>query len=156
MSTRRRYAACTLVLGVAMAAAACSTGSDTDVAASSSTPPSSTAPEVITASQAPAVPPFIDRVQVVTLPSGTSVQVYPTASGRAAQGAGDNAVAWAEVLADDPGADTPGMRAQFDCHWTFARIVAPDKPSWNLEPWRPVVSAQQMIDDRCNPGGAEE
>ncbi|MCX6469324.1 MAG: DUF2599 domain-containing protein [Corynebacteriales bacterium] len=154
MSTRRRHAAYGLVLGAAMVASACSTDSGTD--ATVSTPPPTTTPEVITASQAPAEPPFIERVQVVTLPSGTSVQVYPTASGRAAQGAGDNATAWAEVLADDPGADTPGMRAQFDCHWTFARIVAPDKPSWNLEPWRPVVSAQQMIDDRCNPGGAEE
>ncbi|MGU3291892.1 DUF2599 domain-containing protein [Williamsia sp. M5A3_1d] len=154
MSTRRRHAACVLVLGIAMVAAACATDSDTDVAAPVSS--SSAVPEVITAAQPPPAPPFIDRVQVVQLPSGTSVQVYPTASGRAAQGVGDNAVAWAEVLADDPGADTPGMRAQFDCHWTFARIVAPDKPSWNLEPWRPVVSARQMIDDRCNPGGAEE
>jgi hypothetical protein len=47
------------------------------------------------------------------------------------------------------------MRAQFDCHWRFARIVEPDKPSWNLEPWRPVVTESEMVDARCNPGGPE-
>jgi hypothetical protein len=48
------------------------------------------------------------------------------------------------------------MRDQYACHWRFARIVDPDKTSWNLEPWRPVVSESEMIGSRCNPGGAEE
>ena len=55
-----------------------------------------------------------------------------------------------------PDAGTPGMRAQFDCHWTYARLVAPDKHSWNLEPWRPVVGAQAMTRAGCNPGGGDE
>ena len=37
----------------------------------------------------------------------------------------------------------------------FARIAEPDKPSWNLEPWRPVVTESEMVDSRCNPGGPE-
>ena len=53
------------------------------------------------------------------------------------------------------GADTPGMRAQFACHWGLARLLVPDKPSWNLEPWRPVVSSGEMLADGCHPGGAE-
>lgn len=116
---------------------------------------SSGPPAVVTSSVPPAVPPFIDRVVWVETPSGRSLQVYPTSSGRRAQGDGDAAEAWREVLADDPTANTPGMQAQFDCHWTFARLVEPDKPSWNLEPWRPVVDQQQMIAARCNPGGPE-
>lgn len=33
------------------------------------------------------------------------------------------------------------------CHADFAR----NKPQWNLEPWRPVVSWSKMISKRCNP-----
>jgi Protein of unknown function (DUF2599) len=60
------------------------------------------------------------------------------------------------VLALSPRADTPGMREQFVCHWELAEYGQPGKPSWNLEPWRPVVSDSQMIESGCNPGGAEE
>ena len=64
--------------------------------------------------------------------------------------------AWAEVLVLSPDADTAGMRAQFICHWRFAELAQPGKPSWNLEPWRPVVDDAEMVASRCNPGGPEE
>jgi hypothetical protein len=89
--------------------------------------------------------------------------VYPTPSARVAarqpgttsvSGAADEA--WTEVLTLAPDADTPGMRAQFLCHWQFAEIVQPGKISWNLEPWRPVVDDAQMAASGCNPGGPEE
>jgi ABC-type transport system substrate-binding protein len=102
-----------------------------------------------------AVPPFIARVQWVRGSGGRSLHIVPTASGRVAQGAAADDEAWAEVLRLAPDADQPGMRAQFDCHWTYARLVQPDKPSWNIEPWRPVVTAAEMVDARCNPGGPE-
>ena len=102
-----------------------------------------------------AAPPFIARVQWVRGSGGRSLHIVPTASGRSAQGAADDDEAWSEVVRLAPDADQPGMRAQFDCHWTFARLVQPDKPSWNIEPWRPVVSESQMVDARCNPGGPE-
>lgn len=102
-----------------------------------------------------APPPYIAKVVWVSLPSGRSLQVYPTSSGRVATSDGAERVAWREVLRKAPDAGTPGMRAQFDCHWAFARLAEPNKPSWNLEPWRPVVSAQRMYDTRCNPGGPE-
>lgn len=102
-----------------------------------------------------ASPPYIARVVWVSLPSGRSLQIYPTASGRIALAAGAEAQAWREVLRKAPDAASRGMRAQFDCHWAFARLAAPHKPSWNLEPWRPVVSAQQMYDTGCNPGGPD-
>lgn len=100
-------------------------------------------------------PPYISRVVWVTVPSGRSLQIYPTANGRVATGNGAGAEAWREVLRKAPDAASAGMRAQFDCHWAFARLAEPNKPSWNLEPWRPVVSGQQMYDARCNPGGPE-
>lgn len=64
--------------------------------------------------------------------------------------------AWAEVLALSPEADTAGMRAQFICHWQYAEIRQPGKPSWNLEPWRPVVDDSEMLASGCNPGSPEE
>lgn len=47
------------------------------------------------------------------------------------------------------------MWEQFDCHWTWARILEPDKATWNVEPWRPVADETQMLADGCNPGGPE-
>lgn len=100
--------------------------------------------------------PYVDRVDWVTLPTGPSLQVRPTRAGRAVTGWGVPDAAWREVLALDPAAATPGMRAQFDCHWVFARLVEPNKPSWNLEPDRPAAGPLEMIATRCNPGFAEE
>ncbi|MBW0012131.1 MAG: DUF2599 domain-containing protein [Mycobacterium sp.] len=108
-------------------------------------------------------PPFIDHTEWTQWRGLASLRVFPTPSGRMAAGEPVTAdatgladAAWAEVLALSPDADTPGMRAQFICHWQFAELVQPGKPSWNLEPWRPVVDDAEMVASRCNPGGAEE
>src|SRR6478672_1717934 len=106
-------------------------GSNTATSPAPSTPTSSPTPT--------AAPPFIARVQWVRGSGGRSLHIVPTASGRSAQGAADDDEAWSEVVRLAPDAAQPGMRAQFDCHWTYARLVHPDKPSWNIEPWRPVV-----------------
>ena len=106
-------------------------------------------------------PPFIDHTEWTQLGGGLpSLRVSPTPSGRVAASepgtvaSGDEA--WAEVLALSPDADTPGMRAQFICHWQFAELAQPGKASWNLEPWRPVVDDAEMVASGCNPGGPEE
>ncbi len=101
-------------------------------------------------------PPYIERAEWAQTQVGPSLQIYPTRAGRRTSGDGAADAAWREVLMLRPDADSPGMRAQFDCHWTFARIVDPEKTSWNLEPGRPVVSEEEMIASRCNPGFAEE
>lgn len=109
---------------------------------------------------APYSPPFVDHTEWAYWGGSSSLRVYPTASGRAASRqpgsteASDEA--WSEVLARSPDADTPGMRAQFVCHWQFAELAQPGKTSWNLEPWRPVVDDATMVASRCNPGGSEE
>jgi uncharacterized protein DUF2599 len=105
-------------------------------------------------------PPFIDHTEWTHWRGLASLRVFPTPSGRMAARqpglAADADEAWAEVLALSPDSDTPGMRAQFICHWQFAELVEPGKASWNLEPWRPVVGDAEMLASGCNPGGPEE
>jgi hypothetical protein len=105
-------------------------------------------------------PPFVDHTEWAQWGGRPSLRVFPTPSGRmAARQPGTAALgdeAWAEVLAHSPDADTPGMRAQFNCHWQFAELAQPGKSSWNLEPWRPVVDDAEMFASGCNPGGPEE
>lgn len=105
--------------------------------------------------------PYIDHVGWARAGSLASLRVYPSMAGRAVAGQLDKSPvqseqAWREVLASAPEADTPGMRAQFVCHWHFAELAQPGKTSWNLEAWRPFVDDDAMVAARCNPGGAEE
>ncbi|MEV6769562.1 DUF2599 domain-containing protein [Nocardia sp. NPDC051030] len=99
--------------------------------------------------------PLIDNTEWVDAIDGRRLMVFPTQAGRqdTFPTAGDRA--WQEVLTLAPDADTPGMRDQFLCHWDWARIVAPNKTSWNLEPWRPDVGYQATVNALCNPGGPE-
>jgi hypothetical protein len=103
-------------------------------------------------------PPFVDHTQWARWNQLSSLRVYPTESGRAASrrlgsSSPEADEAWAEVLAQAPQADTPGMHDQFRCHWDFAETAEPGKVSWNLEPWRPVVDDATMVSSGCNPGG---
>ncbi|BBX24170.1 hypothetical protein MTER_35810 [Mycolicibacter terrae] len=103
---------------------------------------------------------FVDRIEWTSYGDLSSLRVYPTPAGRAAaarlDAAADGEQAWREVLAHAPGADTPGMRDQFLCHWNYAEFARPGKTSWNLEPWRPVVDGVTMLESGCNPGAPEE
>lgn len=124
-------------------------------------PPAVAAPDPDGGAANPSVPspPFIDHTQWAQWQGRGSLRVFPTPAGRAASRTPDAALgdeAWAEVLALSPDADSPGMRAQFVCHWQFAELGRPGKVSWNLEPWRPVVDDTEMVASGCNPGGPEE
>ena len=109
---------------------------------------------------ASSAPPYVDHTEWVHWGRASSLRVYPTPSGRvAARTTGATAAsdeAWTEVVSRSLDADTPGMHAQFACHWQFAEFVQPGKTSWNLEPWRPVVDDAEMVAAGCNPGGQEE
>ncbi|MCV7170905.1 DUF2599 domain-containing protein [Mycobacterium manitobense] len=100
-------------------------------------------------------PPYVDHVEWAKWGDLSSLRVYPTPSGRQAASAPAD-VAWAEVLALSPDAAIPGMREQFICHWQFAEMAEPGKVSWNLEPWRPEVTGEEMMAAGCNPGGTLE
>ncbi|MBE9924495.1 DUF2599 domain-containing protein [Cellulosimicrobium cellulans] len=77
---------------------------------------------------------------------GRSLAVDPTAWARGAGQAGQELV-WAQVVAAEPEADTPTMHDQLLCH----AVGAPDKATWNLEPWRPDVGLLATMSARCNP-----
>lgn len=77
---------------------------------------------------------------------GRSLAVVPATWARAGSLAAEELV-WARLTAQEPEADVPTMRDQLACHV----IGAPDKASWNLEPWRPDVGLIGMIGALCNP-----
>lgn len=88
----------------------------------------------------------VDSVSWFQREGGESLAVVPSAWGRAG-GLTVAAYGWGDVLAQDAGADVPGMEKQFACH----AMGAPGKDSWNLEPWRPDVSLAEFVIARCNP-----
>lgn len=156
----RRVVGAVIVGITALILSACSSSDETaSDSTSSSAPVPVTSPVTLTSSTGPnevLPPPYIASATWADTAVGPSLQIAPTTNGRRVQSPTAGTEAWREVLALDPGADTPGMKAQFDCHWTFARLVEPNKPTWNLEPNRPVVTPEEMIASRCNPGMPEE
>ncbi|WP_324193871.1 DUF2599 domain-containing protein [Nocardia blacklockiae] len=156
------------VLAAALAAAGCGSGDENPDPAPvpATTPALTTAPAPAAPSAPPtaAGPPTVDPYAGSALiegsewsedPDGRRLRVYPSAAGRADTFPAALDRAWAEVVAAVPDADSPGMYDQFKCHWEWARLVAPDKPSWNLEPWRPALGYQGTVSARCNPGGPD-
>jgi Protein of unknown function (DUF2599) len=77
---------------------------------------------------------------------GRSLAVTPTPWARTAGQAGEVGV-WTELVAAVPEADTAVMRDQLTCH----AFGAPDKETWNLEPWRPDVGLFGVLAAACNP-----
>ena len=77
---------------------------------------------------------------------GLSLAVTPDEWARSAGKAGVEVV-WSQVVESEPDADVPGMYDQLACH----ALGAPDKDTWNLEPWRPAVGLLQTLAARCNP-----
>ena len=117
---------------------------------------------LVSAAPATADAGFVDHTEWVSYGvwgDRPSLRVYPTPAARAAAlrlDAAGGEQAWREVLAGAPEADTAGMRDQFLCHWSYAEFARPGKTSWNLEPWRPVVTDAELVAAGCNPGGTEE
>ncbi len=77
---------------------------------------------------------------------GRSLAVVPTTWARSASSAASEGL-WTQLVAMEPEADTGSMHDQLTCH----TIGAPDKDSWNLEPWRPDVGLLAVIAAYCNP-----
>ena len=77
---------------------------------------------------------------------GRSLAVTPSAWARAGGLAAGELVP-DQVVAAEPEAGTATMLDQLACH----QLGAPDKATWNLEPWRPDVGQLDMIVARCNP-----
>ncbi|GGK34918.1 DUF2599 domain-containing protein [Nocardia camponoti] len=153
-----RWAATGLAATVMLAVAGCSTSPVVNDIAEPTTTTVSTSHT--TTPPTPTIDPYlglplIDHVTWTSNVDGDRLLVFPTVAGRKTAAPDGEARAWQEVVALDGSADSPGMRDQFRCHWVWARLVAPDKPSWNLEPWRPDVGYDAVVAANCNPGGPE-
>lgn len=154
----RRVAIALLALGCA----ACSGGTtQVDITSSSgtssavvarSTPAARTtgSPSSSPSTTRPAAP-YIGTLRWVGGRHGNDLIVTPTTAGRTVTDQAAEAAAWNEVVRRAPTANTVSMQRQFDCHWRYAR----GKQTWNLEPWRPTVSMDDVIAAYCNPGGPE-
>lgn len=77
---------------------------------------------------------------------GRSLAVVPSTWARGG-GLAVDALLWAQLVTVQPEADSQTMHDQLTCH----QVGAPDKESWNLEPWRPDVGLVQTMLARCNP-----
>lgn len=98
---------------------------------------------------------LIEGIEWIAAIDGARLLVYPSPAGQATEYPGAEERAWHEVVTAAPDANSTGMRDQFFCHWQWARLIAPNKPSWNLEPWRPEVGYPATVEATCNPGGPE-
>ncbi|MCC2315871.1 DUF2599 domain-containing protein [Cellulomonas xiejunii] len=56
-----------------------------------------------------------------------------------------------ELALAEPESGSASMQAQLWCHV----LGAPEKASWNIEPWRPEVPTSTMLLTRCNPTDAD-
>ncbi|MCL2736247.1 MAG: DUF2599 domain-containing protein [Propionibacteriaceae bacterium] len=92
---------------------------------------------------------------------GWTLQVTPTAWARswafsslsAAVGAADWNELYAKYRSSGLNTNLTGMRDQLICHQVFVAVRYPNKPTWNLDEWRPNVGFVQTVNAQCNPGG---
>ncbi|MGE2834838.1 DUF2599 domain-containing protein [Mycobacterium sp. SMC-4] len=113
----------------------------------------------------PGSPRYIDHTvwEYHSGPEGerATLRIYPTAWGWGSGGMFSNGAqlhdAWAELLQHAPDANTLTMQNQFFCYWQQNAFTNPGKVgTWNLEPWRPVVSNTMLFHAGCNPGGPDD
>lgn len=77
---------------------------------------------------------------------GRSLAVAPAPWVRAGSAAG-LALLEAQLVAAEPEAGSTTMHDQLLCH----AVGAPEKETWNLEPWRPDVGLLGVLAAQCNP-----
>lgn len=109
----------------------------------------------------PHAPNYIERVAWEYHGERATLRIFPTPWGWSAAGVFTNGAqsydAWAELLQHAPEANTLTMQRQFFCHWQLATFTNPGKVgTWNLEPWREVVTNTMLVNSGCNPGGPDD
>jgi len=88
----------------------------------------------------------VERVDWGDREGGRSLAVTPSAWAREGTDAARELIR-DQLVAAEPEAGSATMLDQLRCH----EIGAPDKATWNLEPWRPDVGLSGMIRALCNP-----
>ena len=100
---------------------------------------------------------WVERLDPGIKRAAWTLEVTPTQCGRGIKDNQFNA-AYAELVKKYGSApqwtneNGGGMQRQLTCHYVIAR----NKPTWNLEPFRPDVSHQESIDAGCNPVPANQ
>lgn len=80
---------------------------------------------------------YVESVTVHFTPQGTTYAVAPTPKGREHRGKGAKSIGWAEAV----GRGVPPTRTlndQYACHVDLATVIQKNKPTWNLDDWRPA------------------
>jgi hypothetical protein len=103
---------------------------------------------------------LIEKVEWVQGHKGWVLKVTPTQYARDQGGSFDTGEAdWRELEANYPSSmltdNAESLKNQLICHQQFATVAQPDKPTWDLEAWRPPFSYLDTVAAQCNPGGAE-
>lgn len=102
---------------------------------------------------------LIQEANWVRHTEGWTLQVTPTAWQRFWNGYWPGAAGWDELYAryrwSGLTTNLEGMRDQYICHVQIVSVRAPERPTWNLDEWRPNVGYTQTINSYCNPGGAK-
>jgi hypothetical protein len=104
---------------------------------------------------------YIDHVEWVHNGDRSTLRVFPTYLGWLYAGVFTNGAqsydAWNELLELAPDANSQTMLNQFLCYWQMASFTNPGKiGSWNLAPWRPIVTSTIMVTSGCKPGGPDD
>jgi len=88
----------------------------------------------------------VDKTDWGVREGGRSLAVTPSTWARGG-GLAAADLTWTQLVEREPDADSASMHDQLRCH----ELGAPDKATWNLEPWRPQVDGLAMLAARCNP-----
>lgn len=111
---------------------------------------------------------FIDLISssywTTTAPYGQTLRVTPTTWARtlAFSNTPSNPLnsyfvgiaGWNELYTKQTGLNVNynGLRNQFICHQQIVAVIAPTKPTWNIDKWRTDVGYTATVNAQCNPG----
>jgi hypothetical protein len=101
---------------------------------------------------------LISSARWVLHDEGWTLEVTPTWWARAnAGGYLPGANGWDELYAKYHNlglcCNLTGMRDQYICHQQIVAVRDPNKPTWNIDEWRPDVGYPETVNASCNPGG---
>ncbi|ACZ31255.1 hypothetical protein Xcel_2237 [Xylanimonas cellulosilytica DSM 15894] len=152
MPARRRLAALA-ALGVVLAGCTPAAPAPTPSTSAPSTTAAPSSPLTPTPSPSPSPSPSVDPGPALESATwgeregGRSLVVVPAPWVRSSEDPTAIDRLWSELIEAEPEADTTVMHDQLVCH----AVGAPDKDTWNLEPWRPDVGLVAVLRARCNP-----
>lgn len=101
---------------------------------------------------------YIKSATWIEKKAGFTLEVTPTAWARKQHSHGAGEDGWDELYAKYKNQgrgirkNRQGLRDQYICHQEWVTIWEQDKPTWNLDEWRPHVGYPRTVAMACNPG----